>query len=287
MRGVELESPAKINWFLHIGSKRDDGYHELETVFQQIDLHDIIEIREAPSMSIVCSHPGVPADRENLAWRAWELMAERYGLPSVRITIHKNIPAAAGLAGGSSNAAAVLRGLTRMFEPEVDDADLAEIALTLGSDVPFFLHEGAAYGRGRGERLDPVDPPRDVPLLLLFPPEPVSTARAFSLLADMREPGKAAAFIGRDAAIALLRGPVSEMVGRTRNDLEPAAAEIAPSVARARAAAERLAGVTAVRMSGSGSTVWVAFDDREARSRAAKVLKREWTITEANIVRPA
>lgn len=276
MRRIEVASPAKINWFLHVGARRADGFHELETVFQEIDLRDSITLTEAQSTSLECDYPGVPLDQTNLAWRAWMLLAERARIPAVRISIRKVIPPAGGLAGGSSNAAAVLRGLVTMFDVQISAGDVAAIALSLGSDVPFFLRGGTAYARGRGEELTAIEPPPPHQLLLILPDAAIATPRAFELLAEQRR-GDAGAFLGFEPSSALVAGDLSQMAAGTRNDLESVAFSLAPVVGEAIAEAAG-SGAMAVRMSGSGSSIWAAFRDDESRERAISMLRPHWRV---------
>src|SRR5712671_6738669 len=157
---------AKINWSLRITGKRADGYHDIETLFQTISLHDTLTFTESDQLSLTCDDPSIPIDDTNLVVRA----AQAVGNVNVSIALHKEIPAGGGLGGGSSDAAATLIAMKR---PSPD------IALTLGSDVPFFLAGGTAYATGRGEILTPMPRITGIPLLLLIPEARVSTAKAF------------------------------------------------------------------------------------------------------------
>ena len=163
MRSYSLIAPAKINLYLEIIGDRPDSYHELAMVLQSINLADKIDIRSIGIETIIikCDHPEVPADAGNLAYRAASLLSKefpdvfaRYG--GVEITIHKHIPVAAGLAGGSTNAAAVLVGLDLMWELGLTQSELQELGAQLGSDVPFCVSGGTALATGRGERLSPL-----------------------------------------------------------------------------------------------------------------------------------
>ena len=282
MDSMRIASPAKINWFLHVGSRRADGFHELETVFQEIDLVDTITIEPSSAVSLRCSAPGVPLDATNLAWRAWAIASERWGAPAVTITIDKQIPAGGGLGGGSSNAASVLMALVRMFDLPADEAELADAALELGSDVPFFLHGGCAFARGRGEVLSRISVTPRWPLLLILPEVPVSTPEAFLRLATLRKSGATVSGenAGMDAAIEALSSDDPSALDRFRNDLERPAFEIAPRVAAA-ARAAALAGAPMVRMSGSGSTVWAAFRDVSERERVRRALAADYRVVPA------
>lgn len=285
MKRIEIASPAKINWFLHVGPQRDDGFHEIETIFQEIDLSDHISVEPAPEVSLVCSAPDVPADERNLAWRAWSLAHGLWRVPPVRIVIEKRIPAGGGLGGGSSNAATVLKALVRLFELDVTHEELAGAALELGSDVPFFLLGGCAYGRGRGEQLEGLDGSPRWPLLLIFPGVPVSTPAAFRHLAGLRASGVLGIedFRGREMARRVLTSRDPRELNQLRNDLERSAFELAPEVAAAARAAMQ-AGAPMVRMSGSGSTIWAAFTGVQDRDRALLELQASYHAVAASPV---
>ncbi len=236
-------APAKINWSLRITGRRADGFHDLETVFQTISLHDELTFTPAERLSLTCDDPSIPADETNLVLRA----ARAVGAEGVAIHLTKRIPAGGGLGGGSSIAAAVLRELGR--EP------LAEIALSLGSDVPFFLLGGTAYATGRGEVLTPMPPLAGIPLLLLLPEERVLTKDAFARVTRYSPP------LGIDA--------YRDFANFT-NDFEEPVFAMLPQL---RALKARLydAGATWAGMSGSGSTMVGAFADAAARDRAVSL----------------
>ena len=235
------KSYAKINWALRITGRRADGFHDLETVFQTISLHDELTFMLADSLSLTCDDPGIPVDETNLVMRA----ARAMGSPPVAIQLRKRIPAGGGLGGGSSNAATTLRSLGGAM-------DLAPVALTLGSDVPFFLLGGTAYARGRGEILTPMQPMSGIPLLLALPEERVLTKDAFARISQYSPP------LGIDA--------YRDFANFT-NDFEEPVFALLP---RLRELKERmlLAGALWAGMSGSGSTIACAFASAESRDRA-------------------
>ena len=239
----QVPSHAKINWALRVTAKRDDGFHDLETVFQTISLHDELTFTPSDSLSLTCDDPTIPVDETNLVLRA----ARAVGADRVAIHLRKRIPAGGGLGGGSSNAAATLRELGG------DRGDLAEIALTLGSDVPFFLVGGTAYARGRGELLTPMPPMSGIPLLLLLPEERVLTKDAFARITHYSPP------LGIDAY---------RDFSHFTNDFERPVFAMLPRLA---ALKSRLydAGAQWAGMSGSGSTIVGAFVDEASRDRAA------------------
>lgn len=285
---VTVRAFAKINLDLRVVGGRDDGYHELVTVFQTIALGDTVRV--APSdgpLAIRCDAPGVPTDRDNLAWRAaerlWRL-AGRSGVPhGCTITIEKRIPVAGGLGGGSADAAAALVALVRYWRLPCSAADLHREARALGADVPFFLVGGTAIGRGVGDELEPVDdlPPHEV--VLVAPGFGVSTADAYRWLDEDGPP----AAPGLESAAASPvpawpwppRPPAADgdwagWLAQCRNDLEPPVARRHPEVATL-VAALRGTGARLAALSGSGSTVFGLYVEAGAADRAARALAAE------------
>lgn len=280
-----------MNFGLRVVGRRADGYHELESLFLPLDLADElgIEVEPAPALRIALAvdPPGghVPGGDENLAVRAARAFLERAGLSlSVRLRLSKRIPAAAGLGGGSSDAAAVLRGLAALNPGALADEELAGLAAGLGADVPFFLESGPRFVSGIGERLEP--PPRPWPSLLLVlanPGEGLSTAAVFREFAAREQGGRAS----EPGAAALTGGPgpsnlrslleavepdpsdPAPLQALLTNDLEPAAVRLCPAVATLRDALWE-AGAGAVAMSGSGATVFGVFGGEAAARSAAE-----------------
>jgi 4-diphosphocytidyl-2-C-methyl-D-erythritol kinase len=175
------EAPAKINRELRVGPRRADGYHEIRSRFVTIDLADRIEADESSRFELACEPPGLPTDRSNLVARAALALAEMAGLePRARLRLVKRVPVGAGLGGGSADAAVTLFLLRRLWRLDLAEAELARLAASLGSDVPFFLLGGEADVGGRGER---VEPRRDGPskdLVLVVPPFSISTAEVYA-----------------------------------------------------------------------------------------------------------
>jgi len=191
---VILAAPAKINLYLEILGRRSDGFHELETVFQTLTLADqvTVRVRDGAGVQLLCSEPSLPQDRDNLAYRAAALVAAAVpGLGRIEIELEKRIPHGAGLGGGSSDAAAVLRALARL-DARVRALDLPALALALGSDVPFFLLGGTAHATGRGERLAALPDAQGAALTVLMPTERLSTPRVFAALTDAERGPRAA-----------------------------------------------------------------------------------------------
>ncbi len=205
---VTVRVPGKVNLYLAVGDRRDDGYHELTTVFHAVSLLDEITVRNADVLSLEMSGEGVeslPTDERNLAWRAAELLAEHVGrAPDVAISIEKSIPVAGGMAGGSADAAAVLVAMNTLWELGVPRRDLHALAAQLGSDVPFALHGGTALGTGRGEELATVLARNTFHWVLAFADGGLSTPAVFGEIDRLREtagagPGPAAAARGSRA----------------------------------------------------------------------------------------
>ena len=192
MSALRLRAPAKINWTLEVLGERADGYHEVRTILQTLELADLVTITPDDEISLSLSGDAGPLAREplqtNLAYRAAALLprqAESNRPRGAHIELEKHIPVAAGLGGGSSNAAAVLRGLRTLWQLDLSDEQLATLAGELGSDVPFFLHGGCALAEGRGERLASLPDVPEQRLLLAWPQRPApadKTARMYSAM---------------------------------------------------------------------------------------------------------
>ena len=171
MDRLKIRSPAKINLFLNVIGKRPDGYHELESIFQTVNLFDTIEIHKAKQgISIKTDQPNLPTDRRNLVYQVVELVKKKYKIrQGIRIFIHKNIPIGSGLGGGSSNVASVLMGLNRMWKLGLSRDELAWQGAKIGSDVPFFIYGGTALVKGRGEIVFPLKINKTFYYLLVSP----------------------------------------------------------------------------------------------------------------------
>jgi 4-diphosphocytidyl-2-C-methyl-D-erythritol kinase len=257
---VTVRVPGKVNLYLAVGDRRDDGYHELTTVFHAVSLLDEITVSNADVLSLELAGEGVeslPTDERNLAWQAAELMADHVGRsPDVAISIEKSIPVAGGMAGGSADAAAVLVAMNTLWELGVPRRDLHALAAQLGSDVPFALHGGTALGTGRGEELATVLARNTFHWVLAFAEGGLSTPAVFSEIDRLRETGREQPPRLEDpepVLAALASGDPAELASLLGNDLQPAALSLAPGLRRTlRAGAE--AGALAGIVSGSGPT---------------------------------
>jgi len=254
---MQVAAHAKINWFLRVTRKRDDGFHDLETLFQTISLHDTLTFTPSNRLTLTCDDPAIPTGESNLILRA----ARALGTPPVAIELRKRIPAGGGLGGGSSNAAATLTALATMFGIETP---LHELALSLGSDVPFFLVGGTAYATGRGEELTPLRSASGIPLLLVFPEERVATPRAFGMLRRFSKP------LGIERVRAMLDDDLLAHAADLTNDFEEPIFDELPHLAGTKSALYDL-GAAWAGMSGSGSTIVAAF--RSAADRDAALAR--------------
>jgi 4-diphosphocytidyl-2-C-methyl-D-erythritol kinase len=274
---LTLPSYAKINLGLEVLGTRQDGYHELRTIFQSIDLHDDVALRLRPSeITVHCEHPLVPSDATNLAVRAAEELrrfAQRHD--GVEIEITKRIPVAGGLGGGSSNAAAVLIGLDRLWKLRLGPAGLHSIAARLGADVPYFLTGGTALGLARGDEIYPLNLRIRAHVVVVDPERPVSTAAVFRRVDAELTPRENSYTIFRFVSRHLAGGLA---FGILKNDLERAALEEAPELAekveRIRAIFTR-EGAHLALLSGSGSAFFGLFDNPSRARRARAALQRD------------
>ncbi len=272
-RRLVLSAGAKVNLVLEVLGRRADGYHEIATVMQAVDLSDRLILEEADTISCRAAGSGVPTDGSNLAVRAARALGEAAGIArGVRITLDKRIPVAAGLGGGSANAAATLVGLNRLWGLRWSAARLGEVAVALGMDVPFFLHGGTALGTGRGEKLEAV-PGVGLALVLVNPRFGSSTAEVYGRVTpEMYTDGtRARALLG-----ALRSRRPARVAAALYNGLEPAAAPLHPEIGRMKAAL-LAAGVLGVALSGSGPTVFgVARSFEHARQVRARLARGSW-----------
>lgn len=282
-------APAKVNLVLEVGQRRADGFHELATVFQSISLYDQLTIIPADT-DIELSVSGTQAaagqlssGQANLVWRAARLLASACGRAKagVRIQLEKNIPIAAGLGGGSSDAAAALRGLAELWQV-ADEGLIARLAAQLGSDVTFFLHGGAALGRGRGEKLTPLSLPK-VWLALANPGVPTSTAEVYRKLAELRamQTRQPPGTLGEPCTRliqALQAGNPAQAGQLLTNDLATPAVSVTPAIAPL-LDTFRAAGALGVQVSGSGSTVFALASDADHAQELSNSVKAQaaWT----------
>jgi 4-diphosphocytidyl-2-C-methyl-D-erythritol kinase len=271
-RRLVARAHAKVNLDLRVLGTRTDGFHELRTVFQTIDLHDTLTLIEQPGLfALRCRTPGVPLDATNLVWRAaaslWKALGREGEPRDTVVAIEKIIPMQAGLGGGSADAAATLLGLGRLWGG-VPLTLLREVASGLGADVAFFLSGGTALGLGRGEEIYPlVDLPAHW-IVVIRPPFGVSTAEAYSWYDEDRTAG-----LKETRELQILPVPWPTRAAQMINDLEPPVVRRHPEISTLKASLKE-AGALAAAMSGSGSAVFGLFRSRAVAERSIKPLSR-------------
>lgn len=276
-----MPAPAKVNFGLRVVGLRDDGYHELESLFLPLDFTDEISLELLPQepgagrqidFQLEGGGGDVPAGFENLVVRAAQLFLEQGHLEaSLRIGLHKRLPSGAGLGGGSSDAATVLRALDQRFPGVHSSQRLLDLAITLGADVPFFLKPGPAWVSGIGEKIQELAEIPSFTLLLANPGRSLSTLQVFKCF-DERDSALTPWESGSTmrSVFEFREHPRGEDLQRLlQNDLEPAALELCPELAKLRLALTA-AGAMAVSMSGSGATLYGVFEDVTAAERARK-----------------
>jgi 4-diphosphocytidyl-2-C-methyl-D-erythritol kinase len=283
---VVARAPAKVNVHLGVGPLRPDGFHELRTVYLAVSLLDTVTARPGDGLELTVTGEGadggargadrVPTDRRNLVWRAAELLAATAGVAAdATIDIAKSIPAAAGLAGGSADAAAALVALDALWGTRAGREDLVDLAARLGSDVPFSLVGGVALGVGRGEQVTPVLSRTRWHWVLGIAGEGLSTPAVYGELDRLRAAGRVPDGTNLPSAepvVAALRsGPAAALAAALANDLQAPALALRPELGRAlRATAD--AGAAAALVSGSGPTVAVLAEDEHDALRLAAEL---------------
>jgi 4-diphosphocytidyl-2-C-methyl-D-erythritol kinase len=267
---MKILSPAKINLSLRVHGKRPDGYHELFSLMCRINLFDevLLQLGAGNGVEIACDHPKVPVDSSNLACRAVNLFQRELDLAhKVKIHLKKNIPVAAGLGGGSSNAASVLMALNAYHDHPFSQQMLMKMGLMLGADVPFFIFQKPAIATGVGEKLNAFEGELPYHILLLYPGVEVSTAETYQnlnlgLTKDEKKPTSSNSKLKRF-------DPAQDLI----NDLEGVTIQKYPEIRLAKEKMIKFGAVGAL-MSGSGSTVFGLFDNFETAKTARQALSR-------------
>ncbi len=284
---VTLPAYAKVNLYLEVVGRRPDGYHELLTLFERIDLADEVTVTAAPGEEIAlqCDAPEVPQDRTNLVVQA----AQAYRTVAcwsqgLTITLKKKIPAAAGLGGGSSDAATTLLALQKLNPSPLSAQDLHVCARLLGADIPFFLKETPwAIGRGRGDELEPVQFPIRLWHLCVTPNVKIATRAVYQALVSTPDEGN---LTSKKPGATLLFSALKEQdIGKVRttlfNGLEPTVEALYPVIRDVKAAIEKHGGLERPCVSGSGSTVFAVCSSAQEAQKACEALKRvapDWRI---------
>jgi 4-diphosphocytidyl-2-C-methyl-D-erythritol kinase len=271
---VIVRAPAKVNLFLEVLAKRPDGYHEIATLLVAVSLYDTLEFKEEPSgaLRLRCDEPGLTTGPDNLVLKAAALLRQRTGCArGAEIRLIKRIPMAAGLAGGSTDCAAALDGLNRLWRLGLSRDELARLGGELGSDVPFFLHTPAAWCTGRGEVVTPVALGRPLDLVIAKPAVGLSTAEVYRGVTVPDRPET-----GEEVRRAVGAGDMEEVGRRLHNRLQEAAVRLRPEI-EAGLARLRAAGPAGAMMSGSGTSLFALCRDAGEARRVARALRTEDT----------
>lgn len=274
MNTIKCKARAKINLGLDVLGKLENGYHEVKMIMQAIDLYDEIIIQKTDAPDIVLKTDSlydIGADEDNLAYKAAKLMRERYGIQSgFEISLKKNIPVAAGMAGGSTDAAAVMLATNKLYQLEISKNELMENALTLGADIPFCIMGGTALSEGIGEKLTPLPAPPTAELVVIKPDIMVSTGEVYRQLdlGKVKHPD----IDGMTAAIKC--GDLDGIIQRMENVLETVTETKFPIIADVKKILKEN-GALGAMMSGSGPAVFGMFADKKAAKDAAQYAERE------------
>lgn len=269
---------AKVNLTLAVGDKRPDGYHEVETVMTAVDLFDTVTVSRHPGIrdELICDPPVTEHPEDNLCMKALWVFFQELGVKEdfVTITLQKRIPTQAGLGGGSSDAAAVLRGLRTLYAPDMTDTQLEEMAAELGSDVPYFICGGTAAATGRGERLASLPPMPECWFVIVKPEESHSTAAMYAAIDSVKaERGADSQYVRQ----GLAAGDLRQIAAGLSNDFQQVLPEGSAVPAIVRSLREQ--GALNAQMTGSGSAVFGLFRHREDAEAAAGVLKETYPHT--------
>ena len=282
---MELKARAKINLSLDVVGRRPDGYHLVRMVMQTVDVCDtlVLQKKDFAGISLACDAPGVPADSRNLAWKAAELLMQEFGVrDGVSILLKKRIPSAAGLAGGSADAACVLKGVNELFGFGLTEEELCRRAVKLGADVPYCIMGGTALSEGIGEVLTKLPPVPDCRILLAKPEDSVPTGQVYHDL-DLLESYPHPDVDGQIRAIR--EGDLDGIVRTMGNVLELVTIPHHPAVAELIQIMERN-GAEGARMSGSGPTVFGIFRREEDARMAYEELEKSGLAKDVFLTRP-
>jgi 4-diphosphocytidyl-2-C-methyl-D-erythritol kinase len=276
LRKIQIEAPAKINLTIDVLFKRPDGYHEVEMIMQTIGLKDVVDIEllSEKSIKVTSDCESIPNDETNLVWQAADMMINEYRLDAgLKIHIHKRIPVAAGLAGGSADAAAVIRGINELFDLKGAEELLKRLGKNLGADVPFCIQGGTALARGIGDELKALDSIPDAVVLLIKPPIFISTKEVYSRLnlKNMTQRPDTKTML-----INIQRKDLKSICDGLCNVLETVSFDIHPQLRQIKQKLVQF-GALGSLMSGSGPTIYGIFEGKDDAQKAAeKMVKNDY-----------
>lgn len=267
MDKISLKVPAKINLYLRVLGKRDDGYHEIESLMQAVDIYDELTLERSDTIEITCDDPSLSRDESNLAFKAASVLRDRFHFPGAKIDLAKRIPSGAGLGGGSADAAFVIRGLCSLYGLAPEPDEILKIAAGIGSDVPFFLSGGQAQVTGRGEIVRSIRLPDQYDIIVIVPPIKTSTAEIYNnIRIGLTKENKPVLFEKRTGVSRF-----NKLVKRFSNDLEEAVLRKFPELAELKEILME-SGAACSSMTGSGSAFFGLFF--RAGSQAVGIQKR-------------
>ena len=272
---MKIKAYGKVNISLDVVGKREDGYHLLSMIMQNIDLYDEIEVeKQECGIILECNKSYVPVDNRNLAYKAAEIFKERYDIvDGVKINIEKNIPVSAGLAGGSTDAAAVLKVMNKLFNVNATEEELMELGLKLGADIPYCIHGGTALCEGIGEIITPIKPFRDKIVVLLKPAFGVSTKEVYKNfnLEKVKQHPKTAEIIN-----AIENDDLNFVASNMKNLLENVTLRKHKILIKIKEEMNACGAINSM-MSGSGPTVFAFFDDMLKAQRCFEKMKKKYS----------
>ena len=272
---MKIKAYGKVNISLDVVGKREDGYHLLSMIMQNIDLYDEIEVeKQECGIILECNKSYVPVDNRNLAYKAAEIFKERYDIvDGVKINIEKNIPVSAGLAGGSTDAAAVLKVMNKLFNVNATEEELMELGLKLGADIPYCIHGGTALCEGIGEIITPIKPFRDKIVVLVKPAFGVSTKEVYKNfnLEKVKQHPKTAEIIN-----AIENDDLNFVASNMKNLLENVTLRKHKILIKIKEEMNAFGAINSM-MSGSGPTVFAFFDDMLKAQRCFEKMKKKYS----------
>lgn len=268
---IELQANAKINLALDVLGERDDGYHEIDTIMQEISLHDTLTMEEGRGGFVLfCDHPMLKLDENNLIYKAWDLMRPLSEDDSVIIELEKRIPLSAGLGGGSSDAAATMRGLNKLWSLNLSNDELEEMAKKIDSDTAFFIRGGTQRGRGRGNELEELPKFYGQPILILNPGETVSSRYVY-------EHVKTNGTIPISEIVDMMGQNNPKLYSLFENQLETVSMSLLPQLETMKIDLQNTGAICAL-MSGSGPTMFGIYEDRSLAEKAEEALRGKYSL---------